>query len=130
MSPAKKAYLDMQYDPKSKHGLHWAAFIPTDTAYCWAPESYVDIPYKNILGIEAPLWSETISNIDELEYLAFPRAIGYAELGWTRPGLRNWKEYRKRLAEQTAFLNRMKVKYYPSPLVEWKKPIGEVHENP
>ncbi len=120
LSPAKKAYLDMQYDSLSKHGLHWAAYIPTDTAYVWTPEEYEGIPSENILGIEAPLWSETISNIDELEYLAFPRAIGYAELGWSTKENRDWKNYKIRLANQIAFLNRMNVKYYPSPLIDWK----------
>ena len=69
MSPAKKAYLDMKYDLESEYGLNWAGYTPVDTAYIWKPESYENIPQKNILGIEAPLWSETISNISELEYL-------------------------------------------------------------
>jgi len=121
MSPAKKAYLDMQYDTLSKHGLHWAAYIPTDTAYNWNPEVYEGIPFKNILGVEAPLWSETISDIDELEYLAFPRAIGYSELNWTTQENRNWENYKVRLANQGPYLDRMDVKYYPSPLIDWKK---------
>ncbi len=121
MSPAKKAYLDMQYDSLSKHGLHWAAYIPTDVGYKWTPENYEGIPKENILGIEAPLWSETISNIDELEYLAFPRAIGYSELGWSIEENRDWENYKVRLANQAPFLERMDVKYYPSPLIDWKK---------
>ncbi|WP_424501779.1 family 20 glycosylhydrolase, partial [Robiginitalea sp.] len=42
MSPAKKAYLDMSYDSISKFGLHWAAYIPVDSAYTWSPETYSD----------------------------------------------------------------------------------------
>jgi len=121
MSPAKKAYLDMQYDTLSKHGLHWAAYIPTDTAYVWTPEAYEGIPLENILGVEAPLWSETISDIGALEYLAFPRAIGYSELSWTTQENRDWENYKVRLANQAPFLDRMNVKYYPSPLIDWKK---------
>ncbi|WP_289644466.1 family 20 glycosylhydrolase [Maribacter aestuarii] len=121
VSPAKKAYLDMQYDTLSKHGLHWAAYIPVDTAYVWSPEEYGGIPLENILGVEAPLWSETISNIDELEYLAFPRIIGYSELSWSIPENRDWEDYKLRLADQAPFLDRMNVKYYPSPLIDWKK---------
>jgi len=120
MSPAKKMYLDMQYDKLSKHGLNWAGYIPIDTAYLWSPEAYEGIPMENILGIEAPLWSETISNIDELEYLAFPRAICYSELGWTTQKNRDWKNFKLRLANQTPFLNRMNINYYPSPLIDWK----------
>jgi len=118
LSPSKKAYLDMKYDSISRHGLNWAGYIPVDVAYKWDPESYYDI--KNILGIEAPLWSETITNIEELEYLAFPRIIGYAELGWSIKENRNWEQYKIRLANQVPFLNRMNVKYYQSPLIDWE----------
>ena len=122
LSPAKKAYLDMQYDSLSKHGLHWAAYIPVDTAYVWNPENYSQgIPVEQILGVEAPLWSETISNIDELEYLAFPRVIGYSELSWSTEENRNWDDYKDRLARQAPFLDRMNVKYYPSELIDWEK---------
>ncbi|MBT8184691.1 MAG: beta-N-acetylhexosaminidase [Eudoraea sp.] len=122
LSPAKKTYLDMQYDTLSKFGLHWAAYIPVDTAYIWTPENYAKgVPKDRILGVEAPLWSETISNIDELEYLAFPRIIGYSELSWSTEENRNWDNFRVRLANQAPFLDRMNVKYYPSPRIDWKE---------
>ena len=121
MSPAKRVYLDMKYDTLSKLGLHWAAYIPVDTSYVWNPEEYEGIPIEHILGVEAPLWSETISTIEELEYLAFPRAIGVSELAWTTRENRDWENYKVRLANQAPFLDRMNVKYYPSPLIDWKK---------
>ncbi|NNK74793.1 MAG: family 20 glycosylhydrolase [Maribacter sp.] len=121
LSPAKKTYLDMQYDTLSKHGLHWAAYIPVDSAYVWTPEEYEGIPMESILGVEAPLWSETISNIDELEYLAFPRVIGYSELSWSIKENRDWENFKVRLANQAPYLDRMDVKYYASPRIDWKK---------
>lgn len=121
LSPAKKAYLDMQYDSLSKHGLHWAAYIPVDSAYIWTPEKFIkEVPRENILGIEAPLWSETITTMAELEYLAFPRIIGYAELGWSTEENRNWDDFKIRLANQTPYLEKMNVNYYPTTLVDWK----------
>ncbi|NNG09822.1 MAG: family 20 glycosylhydrolase [Arenibacter sp.] len=122
LSPGKKAYLDMKYDTLSKHGLDWAGLIPVDTGYVWTPERYVEgISKEHILGVEAPLWSETISNIDELEYLAFPRMIGYSELSWSTEENRDWENYKVRLGNQAPYLDKMNVKYYPSPLIEWKK---------
>lgn len=121
LSPAKKAYLDMQYQEDSKFGLHWAGYIPVDTAYVWAPETYVkEIPRNLILGLEAPLWSETISNSEEMEYLAFPRLPGYAELAWTTQENRSWGHYKKRLAKQSHYFKRNKIKYYPSPKINWE----------
>lgn len=120
MSPAKKAYLDMSYDSVSKFGLHWAAYIPVDSAYTWTLETYSkNIPRAAILGVEAPLWSETISDISELEYLAFPRLLGIAELGWTESTDRSWEEYKTRLAGQTPYFRAMNIQFYPSERVPW-----------
>lgn len=121
MSPAKKAYLDMKYDENSKFGLKWAGYIPVDSAYIWNPESYIDgISKSDIIGIEAPLWSETISNSSELEYLAFPRVIGYAEIGWSKPENRKWNDYKRRLVDQVSYMEREKIKYYKSELIDWQ----------
>jgi len=120
LSPAKKIYLDMQYDSLSKFGLHWAAYIPVNDAYNWDPETYLEVPQESIMGIEAALWSETIANSDELEYLAFPRVIGYSELGWTPAEQRNWDDYKVRLAGQVPYMTRNKINYYKSELVDWE----------
>ncbi len=129
LSPAKKAYLDMKYDSLSLHGLNWAAYIPVDTAYNWNPEKYVaGIDKSSILGLEAPLWSETISNSAEMEYLAFPRVIGYAELSWSQPEKRDWENYKVRLALQTPYLQKMNVNFYRSELIDW--PDDKEQEQP
>ncbi|MBC7850030.1 MAG: beta-N-acetylhexosaminidase [Chitinophagaceae bacterium] len=121
MSPAAKAYLDMQYDSTSKLGLHWAAYIEVDQAYNWNPETLVKgISKENIYGIEAPLWSETVTNMNDIEWLVFPRLPGYAEIGWTPSGKRNWDEYKTRLANHGARLTAMDIDFYKSKRVEWK----------
>ncbi|SNR77750.1 family 20 glycosylhydrolase [Lutibacter flavus] len=118
MSPATKVYLDMKYDSLTKIGLNWAAFIELDSAYLWTPEKFVEgIDRESILGIESPLWSETITNIDDIEYMAFPRIIGHSEIGWTPTSMRNWEDYKSRLIKHT---NRLKIKgvnYYDSKLL-------------
>ncbi len=120
LSPAKKTYLDMKYDKSSTYGLDWAGYVPVDVAYNWSPSLYFEELNKtNILGLEAPLWSETITNMATLEYLAFPRIIGHAELGWSVDEKRNWDNYKIRLANQASYLKRMNVNYYPSKLIAW-----------
>ncbi len=120
MSPAANAYLDMQYDSTSTYGLHWAAYIEVDKGYNWDPANLVpEIKKENIIGIEAPLWSETVSNIHEAEYLIFPRLLGYAEIGWTPANLRNWDAYKVRLASHADRMKAYDINYYPSKLVLW-----------
>lgn len=127
MSPAKKAYMDMQYDKSTKLGLHWAAYIEVDSAYNWDPETIVPgVRKENILGIEAALWTETITNMDEMEYMIFPRLPGYAEIGWTPSSGRSWNEYKVRLGKQCERFKAMGIDYYQSNRVPWEKvKLGE-----
>jgi len=120
MSPAKKAYLDMQYDSLSTLGLHWAGYVEVDTGYNWDPASLEEgITRENILGIEAPLWSETVTNKADIEYLTLPRLPGYAEIGWTPVAQRNWDEYKVRLARHGQRFKAQNLNFYPSKLVPW-----------
>jgi len=120
MSPAVHAYMDMQYDSTTELGLHWAAYIEVDSAYLWDPTEIAEgVSREDIIGIEAPLWTETITNPDDLEYMVFPRVIGYAEIGWTAPNSRSWEEYRERLAVHSEYLEVMDINYYRSKLIPW-----------
>jgi hexosaminidase len=122
MSPAKKAYLDMKYDSTTHLGLHWAGYIEVDSAYIWNPATYIKgVTKENILGIEAPLWTETITTMDELEYMVFPRLPGYAEIGWTAPESRNWDEYKNRLARHGKRFDAYEIDFYKSKLVPWEQ---------
>lgn len=114
MSPAKRAYLDMQYDSTTQWGLHWAAYIEVDDGYNWDPELFAKgVDKESILGVESPLWSETVTNMDEIEYMIFPRLPGYSEIGWSGND-RNWEEYKTRLARLDARLEAMEINYYRS----------------
>lgn len=122
MSPAKYAYLDMKYDSTSNYGLNWAGYIEVDHGYNWDPATLVpEIKRENIIGIEAPLWSETVSNREEAEYLLFPRLLGYAEIGWTPAEQRSWDDYKLRLGAQGARMEAMGISFYRSGKVEWGK---------
>ena len=120
MSPASRAYLDMKYDSTTTVGYNWAGYVEVDKAYTWDPATLVPgIDRNHILGIEAPLWSETIDKMKEIEYLTFPRLAGYAEIGWSTPARRDWNDYRMRLGEFGPRFEAMGINYYHSPLIDW-----------
>jgi hexosaminidase len=120
MSPAKRVYLDMQYDSTSRIGLHWAAYVELDDAYNWEPTDYADgITKKDILGVEAPLWTETVTNRADIEYLVFPRLPAIAEVAWTGRENRNWESFQKRIAAHGKRWDILGIGYYKSPKVNW-----------
>ena len=121
MSPASRAYLDMKYDSSTTLGLNWAGYIELDHAYNWSLEDHIEgVSKDNILGIEAPLWSETVEDIDNVEFMAFPRILAYAELAWTPKASRDWDSFRKRVAVHGEELRRKGVDFYASSKVDWR----------
>ena len=121
LSPAKKAYLDMQYDSLSRIGLHWAAYIELDSAYLWDPSTYVKgLAKADILGVEAPLWSETVTNREDINYLAFPRLAALAEVAWTTKEKRSWEGFASRIPIQGDRWTIQGVDFYKSPKVTWE----------
>ena len=119
LSPATKTYLDMKYDTSFPLGLDWAALIPVKDAYDWEPGSFMEgIEESDILGLEAPLWSETLLTMRDIEQMSFPRLIGVAELAWSPKG-QSWEEYRQRLALHGQRMEAMGINFYKSPDVDW-----------
>ncbi|MET9324037.1 beta-N-acetylhexosaminidase [Streptomyces sp. NPDC003038] len=121
LSPADRLYLDMKYDEKTEPGLSWAGFVPVRRAYDWNPGSYLSgVPEASVLGVEAPLWTETIAKRGDLEYMAFPRVLGLAELGWSPASALSWASYRERLAAQGPRLDAQDVNFHRAPDVPWE----------
>ncbi|HAL55124.1 MAG TPA: beta-N-acetylhexosaminidase, partial [Bacteroidetes bacterium] len=120
MSPASRAYLDMKYDNATPLGQVWAGVIDVEKAYTWDPASQVSgVTEASILGIEAPLWTETLQTISDIEYMTLPRLAGYAEIGWSPLAGRNWDEYKTRLGSHGPRLTAMGVNFYKSAQVPW-----------
>jgi hexosaminidase len=78
------------------------------------------VPESALLGVEAPLWSETIANIRDFEFLAFPRLVGIAEVGWSPADTRDWDEFKARLGAHGPRLTALGVNFHRSPTVPWK----------
>ncbi|GAA1838049.1 beta-N-acetylhexosaminidase [Agromyces salentinus] len=91
LSPADVAYLDMKYpdDPDgpigTKPGQLWADGPTTlEEAYGWEPTAIVPgLAEGDILGVEAPVWTETIATTPDLEFMVFPRIAAVAEIAWS-----------------------------------------------
>jgi hexosaminidase len=120
MSPPSHTYLDMKYTPTTQRGLTWAGFVDVDTAYNWDPGTYLpSVDEKSVLGVEAVLWTETITSINDAEYMTFPRLPAIAELGWSPKSTHDWSSFSQRLAAQAGFWTNAGINYYPSPRVAW-----------
>ena len=120
LSPAPMTYLDMKYDEHTGLGLDWAGHVEVRDAYEWEPSTVLDgVGDADVLGVEAPLWSETLRSIADVERMTFPRLPGIAEVGWSPVAARGWEGFRRRLAAHGPRWSAMAVDYHRSPQVPW-----------
>jgi hexosaminidase len=121
LSPADRVYLDMKYHQGTPIGLEWAARIEVRDAYDWEPGTLLQgVPETALLGLEAPIWSETLANMRDVEFLAFPRVAAVAELAWTRPDRRSWDGFAARLGAQAGRWSALGINFYRSAQIPWR----------
>ncbi|MEU6402222.1 beta-N-acetylhexosaminidase [Streptomyces sp. NPDC046985] len=120
LSPADRVYLDMKYTKDTPLGLAWAGYVEVRRSYDWNPGAYLaGVPASAVRGVEAPMWSETLSTSAQVDTMAFPRLPGAAELGWSPAAAHGWDAYKARLAAQAPRWDALGIGYYRSPQVPW-----------
>ncbi|MBB2948022.1 hexosaminidase [Actinoplanes lutulentus] len=120
MSPADRAYLDMKYDSDTALGLDWAGYVDVRRAYDWDPADRLPgVPEEALLGVEAPLWSETLRSVADVRFLTLPRLPAIAEIGWSKRDVRDWESFRARVATFGPKWDAEGVSYYKSPEIPW-----------
>ncbi len=117
LCPRIPLYFDFVQDSMHVSGRKWkGAYSDLESVYHFSAENYPDIIRKNnrdqILGIQANLWTETISSEARLEFMLFPRIAALAEAAWTRRETRKYSEFLERLSTHKKMFRKAGLHYY------------------
>lgn len=130
MSPAEHTYLDQKYEPSSPIGLSWVEGGPFSWRqyYAWDP-ARLGVPENRVLGLEGPLWTETVRGGLQADWLLYPRALALAEVAWTPQETRRASALGQRLGQLGARLALQGVAFAPAPDVDWAaRPTSPFHD--
>ena len=125
----------MVYEGGDRLGQDWAEG-PTKlrSALEWDPAHIVPgLGEEHILGVEAPLWTETIASIREVEEMAFPRLAAVAEIGWSPapadrediPSARDFAEFSQRIRRLAEHWDALGTEYRRVDGVPWPASVSE-----
>ncbi len=87
---------------------------------------------KNVLGVEAPIWTEYVEDFDRMSYMCFPRLIAVAERGWTDVDKADYTSFKVRVKNQKDFLASLGIslcdesEWDPNALIRVKETVGRL----
>ncbi|WP_309127766.1 beta-N-acetylhexosaminidase [Microbacterium sp.] len=121
LSPADASYLDMKYSDDFPLGLSWAGVTDVRDAYDWEPAAVLPVDDEAILGVEAPLWTETVRSLHDADQLTHPRIAAVAELAWTSADNpeRRIDSLRHRIGRQALLWQSDGIRYHPIAEIPW-----------
>mgnify|MGYP000866160266 FL=1 len=114
MTPTTHAYLDYYQGDPAGEPLAIGGYVPLERVYSFEPlpEELNEDEQKHILGLQGNLWTEYISTMSHLEYMAFPRAFAIAETAWTPYMKKDFEEFLARLDVLKERYDLMQVNYF------------------
>nr|WP_299382180.1 family 20 glycosylhydrolase [Allomuricauda sp.] len=121
MTPSNYCYIDLKQGHDDLEPNLGYAQVLLSTAYNYQviPESLSEEEGSLIKGIQANLWTESISDWGKLTYMTFPRMYAIAESGWTRHEDKDWYGFTQRLETQMSRLDAQKIRYATSAFSPW-----------
>jgi hexosaminidase len=112
MTPTDYCYFDY-YQAKSGEPEAIGGHVPLEKVYGYEPVPDVlnEAEAKHVLGVQANLWTEYISNPRHAEYMYLPRLSALAEIAWIQPEQKNLEGLTGRLKKQFLRYDQMGVNY-------------------
>ncbi len=119
MTPDRYLYFDYYQGDRKTEPLAIGGMLPLKKVYSYnpAPAALSAEEAKHILGAQANVWTEYITNARQVEYMLFPRLFALAEVAWSPPhsnsDMRTYPDFLRRVQPQLERLKREGVNYRP-----------------
>jgi hexosaminidase len=114
MTPNSHCYFDYYQGNPDHEPLAIGGFLPLEKVYSFNPlpeDSLNDTEKKFILGAQANLWTEYISDFNHLTYMAYPRAMALSEVLWTGKNRKSYVAFCNRLVDHLQRFEKQQVSY-------------------
>lgn len=113
MTPTSHCYLDYLQANNANEPITFGGYLPLEKVYSYdpVPEELTSQEARFIMGAQGNVWTEYMRSSEQVEYMAFPRAIAIAELTWTPKERKNYGDFSARLARHFPRLDNYGLNY-------------------
>ena len=101
MTPGSHVYLDHS-QIKNEDSVTIGGFLPIETVYGYEPvPKELNVQQAAyVLGAQANIWTEYMSNPSKVEYMIFPRLSALSEVLWSSKENKNWPAFQVKMKSQ------------------------------
>jgi len=112
MTPGDPLYFD-HTQSENEDSITIGGYNPIDSVYAYnpVPGELKKEEEKFILGAQANVWTEYMSNEKKVEYMIFPRMAALSEILWSPKNKKDGKDFEKRIPEQMKRYELWKANY-------------------
>jgi len=112
MTPGTYVYFDHSQS-KTEDSLTIGGYLPLQVVYNYepVPAALTDDEAKYVLGAQANIWTEYMSNPAKVEYMLLPRLSALSEVLWSPKGTKNWDGFLTRMQTQYKLYQLWQAKY-------------------
>jgi hexosaminidase len=98
MTPGQPVYFDHSQS-ENEDSITIGGYNPLDRVYRYdpVPQALTGEFEKYVLGTQANVWTEYMTNPSKIQYMIFPRIAALSEICWTVPAQKSWSGFEKRL---------------------------------
>lgn len=113
LTPTSHCYFDYYQSDNENEPTAIGGFLPLEKVYQFnpIPKALNTDEAKYVLGGQGNVWTEYIPTSNQVEYMAFPRAIALSEVLWSSPKNKNYEEFITRLEQYQKRLDQLQVNY-------------------
>ncbi|MGC4015481.1 MAG: beta-N-acetylhexosaminidase [Luteolibacter sp.] len=105
LCPRRPLYFDFIQDGSHKDGRVWGGFNPLSDVYQFpASLKLSEKDEKQVLGMQACMWTETMKTQARRDFMAWPRLVALAEAAWTPADRKDYASFESRLPAELQWL--------------------------
>ncbi|MFA6701602.1 MAG: family 20 glycosylhydrolase [Dysgonamonadaceae bacterium] len=118
MAPSNYMYIDYYQGNSETEPVNIGGNLPLEKVYNYEPlSSQISVEnQKYVIGLQGNLWAEFVHSETKADYMAYPRLLAVAEIGWS-DAKKDYSDFQKRMSQNLMWLEKKNVNYrIPEPI--------------
>lgn len=127
MTPNTYVYLDYYQGNSNVEPVGIGGYLPLEKTYSFnpTPADIAEDKAHHVIGAQGNVWAEYLYEPKDKEYMAYPRMLAVAEIGWSPQSKKDFADFSRRINNAYVRMDALDVNYHiPLPMAGESKYVA------